>query len=511
MDQIRGGGASDSAPSDHVAVLTSLQKSHVIEQDVNTTPASADPQHKTKPAVNARPTAQLVLIAVATASLSVVTVTGNALVILSVKVNPRLRSVNNYFLLSLAVADLLVGLVSVSLFSLLDRFLCVWRPLSYPRRRSANTARLMIGCAWLLPFLLWTPSILSWQSSGGERLVPDGECFLQLISSPAATLATTLPSFFLPALTMVALYSRLSVASRGRLSVRPATSNPSIKDFLLKRHRSVVSREPASDVSLNQSESSTPKSGRSSKTVTKTILCILMAFIVTWTPYNVMAVVAAFCHVCVPGFLWTGGYWLCYINSAVNPGCYALCNVTFRNTFSACCAAGRAAGDLSSDIVVMIQQRIDPDVIFSYWEELHYVTHYELQSNCKHTGTNQSKGRSRSVSEESRFVMKKRIVRRKRRKSSSSSSVLQLAQGLATVTLGWHSALNRALFRVPERLFVFVSASQDPQGANLYLQSPAEEQNLQGTLQWILSLVSPHTASLSPSPQSPCSGTHFPY
>ncbi|KAK5927267.1 hypothetical protein CgunFtcFv8_012443 [Champsocephalus gunnari] len=367
-------------------------------------------------------TAQLVLIAVATASLSVVTVTGNALVILSAKVNPRLRSVNNYFLLSLAVADLLVGLLSVNLFSLyvligrwplgpascdlflvlnhgvsgssvlhlllisLDRFLCVWRPLSYPRRRSANAARLMIGCAWLLPFLLWTPSILSWQNSRGERLVPDGECFLQLISSPAATLATTLPSFFLPALTMVALYSRLSVASRGRLSVRPATSSPSIKDFLLKRRRSVVSREPASDVSLNQSESSTPKSGRSRKTsrspavdtriedsnkiemdsssnadankttfstfssfrsqerrlqrltarerrVTKTILCILMAFIVTWTPYNVMAVVAAFCHVCVPGFLWTGGYWLCYINSAVNPGCYALCNVTFRNTF----------------------------------------------------------------------------------------------------------------------------------------------------------------------------------
>lgn len=215
-------------------------------------------------------TAQLVLIAVATASLSVVTVTGNALVILSAKVNPRLRSVNNYFLLSLAAADLLVGLLPVSLFSLygaltrsagavpadaqafkavlilcvhsyvligrwplgpascdlflvlnhgvsgssvlhlllisLDRFLCVWRPLSYPRRRSANAARLMIGCAWLLPFLLWTPSILSWQNSGGERLVPDGECFLQLISSPAATLATTLPSFFLPALTMVALY-----------------------------------------------------------------------------------------------------------------------------------------------------------------------------------------------------------------------------------------------------------------------------------------------------------------
>ncbi|KAM8892663.1 muscarinic acetylcholine receptor M4 [Spinachia spinachia] len=375
---------------------------------------------------------QLVLIAAVTASLSAVTVVGNTLVILSVKVNRHLRTINNYFLLSLAVADLVVGAFSMNLHALyllrgcwplgaaacdlwlvtdyvvssasvmnllvisLDRYFCMTRPLSYPTWRTGRTAGLMIGTAWLLPLVLWAPVILSWQTLGGERVVPEGECHTQLLASPAVTLGTTLPSFYLPALVMIGLYGRLSAASRSRLSA----SSPSGHDFLLKR-RSLVTSDPGCATSLSESESRTPNSRKSQKAyggggdaegpqprgaqaaarhagyedhnkvdtesssnadfhqratfsscpsfrsqerrrrrvmarerrVTKTIVAIVLAFILTWTPYNVMAVVATFCHVCIPGALWTTGYWLCYVNSAINPGCYALCNVTFRKTF----------------------------------------------------------------------------------------------------------------------------------------------------------------------------------
>ncbi|XP_068168276.1 muscarinic acetylcholine receptor M4 [Antennarius striatus] len=389
-----------------------------------------------------------ILIVMVTTSLSIVTIVGNTLVILSVKVNRHLRTVNNYFLLSLAAADLIVGLVSMNLYTLyllkgrwplgavvcdlwlvvdhvvssasvlnlliisLDRYLCMTRPLSYPAWRTGRMAGAMIAAAWLLSLLLWAPAILCWQTAGGKRVVPDEECYTHLLASPAVTLATTLPSFYVPALVMICVYCRLSAASRSRLSAlqterTPLRSpRPSVKCFLLPRWSCVWS-DPSSDLSLNQSEStfsngrrkqnisrrpgetseltdvhlspqwrhppfatrhlSTDRTGNDpssaanlhrtafaafslygslksqerwrcrgmarERRVTKTILAILLAFILTWTPYNIMAVVAAFCHVCIPGVLWTTGYWLCYINSAINPSCYALCNVTFRRTF----------------------------------------------------------------------------------------------------------------------------------------------------------------------------------
>ena len=77
---------------------------------------------------------------------------------------------------------------------------------------------------------------------------------------------------------------------------------------------------------------------RQERKAAKTLSAILLVFLLTWTPYNVLAVMKGILgpdlsDQIIPEMLWDIAYCLCYINSTINPFCYALCNAAFRRTY----------------------------------------------------------------------------------------------------------------------------------------------------------------------------------
>ncbi|XP_052470856.1 muscarinic acetylcholine receptor M1 [Carassius gibelio] len=196
-------------------------------------------------AVSGPVTWRMAMITLITVPLSFITITGNVLVMISFRVNPLLRTVSNYFLLSLAVADFILGAVSMNLYTTyilighwtlgnlacdvwltvdyvasnasvmnllaisVDRYLSVMRPLTYRATRTPRRAAVLITLAWTVSFVLWAPAILFWQYIVGERTVPEEECSVQFLSEPVITFGTAIAAFYLPVSVMVALYWRV--------------------------------------------------------------------------------------------------------------------------------------------------------------------------------------------------------------------------------------------------------------------------------------------------------------
>uniref|UniRef100_A0AC34QMI0 G-protein coupled receptors family 1 profile domain-containing protein n=1 Tax=Panagrolaimus sp. JU765 TaxID=591449 RepID=A0AC34QMI0_9BILA len=184
---------------------------------------------------------------------AVVTTLGNLMVMVSFKIDKQLQSISNYFLFSLAVADITIGVISIplmtyytatgywgigytmcqfwlcidylmsnaSVLNLLlisfDRYFSVTRPLTYRPRRTTKKAMTMIAITYIVSLILWPPWIISWPYIEGEFTIEPGACVVQFLeTNPYVTVGTAFAAFYLPVTIMIYLYSRVYCETKRR-------------------------------------------------------------------------------------------------------------------------------------------------------------------------------------------------------------------------------------------------------------------------------------------------------
>ncbi|XP_048483405.1 dopamine D2-like receptor [Plutella xylostella] len=175
------------------------------------------------------------------------TLFGNVLVIMSVTRERSLQTATNYFIVSLAVADLLVAVVVMpfgvyylfngmswglpalvcdcyiamdvtcstsSIFNLVaisvDRFIAVTQPIKYAKHKSKGRVWSMIVVAWLVSGAIGSPIAL------GLNYTPDRVPDQCLFNSRDYVIFSSLGSFYIPCVIMCALYFRIFTAIRER-------------------------------------------------------------------------------------------------------------------------------------------------------------------------------------------------------------------------------------------------------------------------------------------------------
>ncbi|KAM9339695.1 trace amine-associated receptor 1-like [Symphorus nematophorus] len=266
--------------------------------------------------------------------MSVVTICGNLLVIISIIYFKQLHIPTNYLILSLAVADLLVGVlvfpfsmaftvtscwyyeglfckvrgsfdVTLSTASILnlccisiDRYYAVCQPLRYRTKINVRVSVIMILVSWTVCAL----NAISIKILGVDQGQSNRRCVLfQNIRLAILVIGF---SFYLPSILMSTIYLKiLMVAKRQARSIQNTTCQRAKSESKMERK------------------------------ATKTLAIVMGVFLICWSPFFLCMTFNPLSNYKIPSPLIASFKWLGWSNSMLNPLIYAFFYSWFRSAF----------------------------------------------------------------------------------------------------------------------------------------------------------------------------------
>uniref|UniRef100_A0A2I3S8Q7 G-protein coupled receptors family 1 profile domain-containing protein n=1 Tax=Pan troglodytes TaxID=9598 RepID=A0A2I3S8Q7_PANTR len=212
-----------------------------------------------------------------------------------------------------------------------DRYIAVTDPLTYPTKFTVSISGICIVLSW---FFSVTYSFSIFYTGANEEGIEELVVALTCVGGCQAPLNQNwvllcFLLFFIPTVAMVFIYSKI---------------------FLVAKHQARKIESTASQAQ-SSSESYKERVAKRKRKAAKTLGIAMAAFLVSWLPYIVDAVIDAYMNFITPPYVYEILVWCVYYNSAMNPLIYAFFYPWFRKAIKLICKRDSSTTNLFSEEV----------------------------------------------------------------------------------------------------------------------------------------------------------------